>query len=229
MAPSGSAFFGARAELAATLGGGRVRCGACSPPAPPRPAGRDRGGGGLFSRDPNKGVVTVASDDTYAPDIFLKQGYCPPVQIRPGTEALVVYERGHEDDPAFVRYQGSISRDRARMPRPRPGHPVDQGRRRRPPRRPGRRAARAASPCRSASPSSKQHGGNVLLLGGVQGPGDGHRAAISADFSQVVEQVSVPGRPRRPRPHRLRRLRRGRRSRPAERSRRRLIGTAAVD
>jgi hypothetical protein len=56
----------------------------------------------------NKGLVTVQSDDTYAPDMFIAQGYCPPVQIRPGTEALTVYEKGHQDDPAYIRFQASL-------------------------------------------------------------------------------------------------------------------------
>ena len=37
-------------------------------------------------------------------------GYCPPVVLRPGTEALVIYDKGHEDDPNSVRYQASISK-----------------------------------------------------------------------------------------------------------------------
>ena len=61
--------------------------------------------GGLFGGDdPNKNVVTVASEsaDTLP-------GYCPPLEIRPGTESVVIYERNHENDPNFVRFQGSIT------------------------------------------------------------------------------------------------------------------------
>lgn len=43
-------------------------------------------------------------------DAYLQSGYCPPVTIRPGTEALTIYEKGHEDDQNFVRYQGSITK-----------------------------------------------------------------------------------------------------------------------
>ena len=46
----------------------------------------------------------------YKPTDFLATGYCPPLNIRAGTEALIVYERGHEDDPAYVRYQASIGK-----------------------------------------------------------------------------------------------------------------------
>ena len=56
----------------------------------------------------NRGLVTVQSDDSYTPDMFIAQGYCPPMQIRPGTEALTVYEKGHQDDPAYIRFQASL-------------------------------------------------------------------------------------------------------------------------
>ena len=65
------------------------------------------GGGGLFGK--KSGVVTVPSDSSYSPDIFLKAGYCPPIQIRPDTEALVLYVKGHDGEDSFVRFQGSIT------------------------------------------------------------------------------------------------------------------------
>jgi hypothetical protein len=52
---------------------------------------------------------TVDNPD-YDQDYFLKSGYCPPVQVRSGTEALIVYERGHEEEAEFIRYQGSINK-----------------------------------------------------------------------------------------------------------------------
>jgi hypothetical protein len=62
---------------------------------------------GLFGGDDaNKNVVTVASDSSLTAPIG---DYCPPLEIRPGTEAVVIYERNHEDDPNFVRFQGSIT------------------------------------------------------------------------------------------------------------------------
>jgi hypothetical protein len=48
--------------------------------------------------------------DDIPQDYFTQPAYCPPVRIRGGTEAFTVYERGHEGEPAFVRYQGSITR-----------------------------------------------------------------------------------------------------------------------
>lgn len=46
----------------------------------------------------------------YKPSDFTATGYCPPMQLRVGTESLVVYERGHDNDPAYIRYQASIGR-----------------------------------------------------------------------------------------------------------------------
>jgi len=42
--------------------------------------------------------------------IGTSDGYCPPVVIRPGTESLVIYDKGHDDDPNSVRYQASIGK-----------------------------------------------------------------------------------------------------------------------
>lgn len=48
--------------------------------------------------------------DDIPPEYFTAPAYCPLVRIRGGTEAFTVYERGHEGDPSFVRYQGSITK-----------------------------------------------------------------------------------------------------------------------
>jgi hypothetical protein len=91
------------------------------PATPPIGAARMRRSGTFFSvacgaaflaacsstGQPNRGLTTV---DELPMEMFLSQGYCPPVQIRGGTATVVVHERGHEEDPAFIRYQGSISR-----------------------------------------------------------------------------------------------------------------------
>jgi hypothetical protein len=65
-------------------------------------------GGGMFNK-PNSAVVTVPGGDSYSPDIFLKQGYCPPIQIKPETESLVLYTKGHDGDDSQIRFQGSIT------------------------------------------------------------------------------------------------------------------------
>jgi len=59
-----------------------------------------------------EGDSTPAAPDKieYQPSDFLKTGYCPPLQIRGGTETLALYERGHDNEPNFVRYQASITK-----------------------------------------------------------------------------------------------------------------------
>ncbi len=55
-------------------------------------------------------VAAPAGTTVYAGIAVAQQGYCPPVQIRAGTEALVIYDKGHEGDPNSVRYQASIGK-----------------------------------------------------------------------------------------------------------------------
>lgn len=62
-----------------------------------------RDGGGLVAGGTDaKPDVTVAD--------FAKSTFCPPVEIRAGTEAMTVYERGREDERDYVRYQASIAK-----------------------------------------------------------------------------------------------------------------------
>ena len=75
--------------------------------------GGSGGGGGLSGlfgggTNTNAGVVTIQNPKLDA-NYFAKTGYCPPVQILPGTESMVIYEKGHDGDAAFVRTQGSIA------------------------------------------------------------------------------------------------------------------------
>jgi hypothetical protein len=37
-----------------------------------------------------------------------KPPYCPPLNIRAGTEAISLYDKGHDADPQYVRFVGSI-------------------------------------------------------------------------------------------------------------------------
>jgi hypothetical protein len=55
-------------------------------------------------------VAAPAGTTVYAGIAVQDQGYCPPVQIRDGTEALVIYDKGHDGDPNSIRYQASISK-----------------------------------------------------------------------------------------------------------------------
>ena len=72
------------------------------------------GGGPKASANPaasgNQGVVIVQSGANIDPNYFLKSGYCPPVQVLPGTEALVSYEKGHDGEADYIRSQASIDK-----------------------------------------------------------------------------------------------------------------------
>ena len=41
---------------------------------------------------------------------FTKDTYCPPLNIRAGTEAMSLYDKGHDADPDYVRFVGSIGK-----------------------------------------------------------------------------------------------------------------------
>lgn len=41
---------------------------------------------------------------------FTKTKFCPPLEIRPTTEAMTIYERGKDKEPGNVRYQASITK-----------------------------------------------------------------------------------------------------------------------
>jgi hypothetical protein len=43
-------------------------------------------------------------------DYFSQSTYCPRIEIRGGTEAMAFYEKGHDGDPAFIKYQASIGK-----------------------------------------------------------------------------------------------------------------------
>jgi hypothetical protein len=69
---------------------------------------------GAASGTPDASGKTVSAGSsqggTYDPSLFLATGYCPPVEVRVGTEALPIYERGHDGDDAWIRFQGSITK-----------------------------------------------------------------------------------------------------------------------
>src|ERR1700693_3712289 len=48
----------------------------------------------------------------HAPDFpqGAASSYCPPVNIRAGTEAMSLYDKGHDADPEYVRFLGSIAK-----------------------------------------------------------------------------------------------------------------------
>jgi hypothetical protein len=146
---------------------------------------------GFFGpKNPYKGVTVVREDNTYDPSLFVRQGYCPPVQVRAGTESFVSYERKHEDDPLYIRYQGAIS-DTARECQ----GGIDQltvkiGIAGRIVGGPKVKAGPVAMPLRVAV--VKQHGGTVVYSKAFKLSGSLAAPAFSSDFRQVVDNVTFP-------------------------------------
>jgi hypothetical protein len=56
------------------------------------------------------GTGGAPAEKQYTMADFTKSTYCPPLQLRPGTEAMTIYERGHDGEPNFVRQQASITK-----------------------------------------------------------------------------------------------------------------------
>jgi hypothetical protein len=97
------AKFGYRLKIAATIAGilgAATILSAC--------ASSDDGGGGVAGKFFGSNQSDKPTD--IPADYFKRRGFCPPIRIRGGTQALTVYERGHEAEPAYVRYQASITK-----------------------------------------------------------------------------------------------------------------------
>ncbi|MEX0853054.1 MAG: hypothetical protein WD036_07205 [Bauldia sp.] len=141
----------------------------------------------LFGGGVGKGVITVENPD-YDPDFFLKSGYCPPVEIRAGTEALVKYEPDHEGEQPYVQHQGSITKtarechaiaaDTLTIKLGVAGRVVAG---------PKGGAGEVVLPLRVAV--VKQHGGTVLYTEEFKVPVTVAAPAFSANFSQVIDDI----------------------------------------
>ncbi|MCR4281587.1 MAG: hypothetical protein NUV72_00935 [Bauldia sp.] len=187
--PCGSAFLGARARTIASLAVALLSAALVASCASTTDGSGSKPGG-LFARDPNKNVVTVANDDSTSIEAYIQQGYCPPVQVRPGTEALVIYDRGHEDDPAFIRYQGSIGQTaRECHPDGTGGLSIKVGIAGRLTAGPKGGAGSATLPIRVAV--VKQHGNTVFYSQVFKVPVTVVAPQFSGDFAEVADQINV--------------------------------------
>lgn len=136
-----------------------------------------------------KGVIVVGENEIPM-EMFLSQGYCPPVQIRPGTEVLLVHERGQEERPEFVRYQASIA-SMARECQVLGPQTLSM--------KVGIKGRLTAGP--KGGPGSttlpmrvavvKQEGGAVLFSQAVNVPVTIAAPSYSAEFAQVVENITL--------------------------------------
>lgn len=180
----GGRFRGAIAGLAASCACAGLLA-ACS-----STGGGDRAslGDRVFGPRIDKGSVIVVDGQEYDADFFLKSGYCPPVEIRPGTEVLVFYERQHEGEPDFVTFQGAISKT-ARQCNPPDADTmaIKLGVAGRIVAGPKGGAGEVTLPLRIAV--VKQHGGNVLYTQEFRVPVTVTGPEFGANFSQVFDQV----------------------------------------
>lgn len=155
------------------------------------------GGGGLgnfFKPDPNRGIVQVQTEQTLPTEIFLKQGYCPPVQIRPGTEAFVVHERGEEETDQNIRFQASIAQTARECSALGPDTlSIKVGIRGRIAAGPKGGEGGVTVPLRVAV--VKQHGGTVLFSQAYPVAVTLAAPQYASDFQQVIEQVNVQLQP----------------------------------
>lgn len=136
-----------------------------------------------------RGVITVGNDELPM-EMFLSQGYCPPVQIRAGTEAMMVYEKGQEERPEFVRYQGSITTTarECRVLGPQTLS-IKVGIKGRLTAGPKGGPGSATLPLRVAV--IKQEGSVVLFSQAVNVPVSINAPSYSAEFAQVVDNVTL--------------------------------------
>src|SRR5581483_10940259 len=70
-------------------------------------------GGGAISAAPvvdTSGPTEKSGKPVLTAADFTKDTYCPPVYIRAGTEAMSLYDKGHDADPDYVRFLGSIGK-----------------------------------------------------------------------------------------------------------------------
>lgn len=120
---------------------------------------------------------------------FKRAAYCPPVQIRGGTEALTIYERGHDSEPDFVQHQASITRTARECSSTAEGISIKLGIAGRVVAGPKGGPANLAMPVRIVV---SKEGGDVLYSELYKMPVTIVPPNLSSDFSQVFQEVSVP-------------------------------------
>jgi hypothetical protein len=145
-------------------------------------------GGGTMSKI-SDGFFGTNRPDDIPQDYFTRPAYCPPVQIRGGTQAFVVYERGHDLEPEFVRHQASITKTARECSRTADGLAIKIGVGGRVVAGPKGGPGTVTMPIRVVV--SKQSGG-VLYSELFKVPVDIAPPDLGSDFSKVVDNVAVP-------------------------------------
>jgi hypothetical protein len=136
--------------------------------------------GGFFGKD---------RPDDIPQEYFTRPGYCPPIQIKGGTQAYIVYERGHDLDPLFVSHQASITKTARECVKTADGLAIKVGVAGRALAGPKGGPGTLTLPIRVVV--SKQSGG-VLYSELFKVPVDIAPPDLGTDFSKVVDNVAVP-------------------------------------
>jgi hypothetical protein len=152
------------------------------------------GSGSALFQSATIGGKPVGSGKTakkvYTAEDFTPDVYCPPLQLRTGTESLPIYERGHDGDQDYVRFQAAINKTARQCAMNGDTLTIKIGVEGRVVAGPKGGAGTIPLPLRVAV--VKQMGGKGPLYSKlfklpvtVSGP------TFGADFSQVIENVSV--------------------------------------
>ena len=149
------------------------------------------GGGGGISRLFGGGATSESPD--FQPEDFLRPAYCPPVEVRIGTGTLEIFERGQEEseDRNQIRYLASIGRTARECSTPVTGTmAVKLGVSGRVVAGPKGGPGQAALPVRVAV--IRQSDNSVLYSELFSVAVSLAAPSFSADYSQVINQVSFP-------------------------------------
>jgi hypothetical protein len=121
---------------------------------------------------------------------FAADVYCPPLNLRSGTEALPVYERGHDGEQDYVRFQAAINKTARQCSMSGDTLTLKIGIEGRLVAGPKGGAGTMSLPVRVAV--VKQLGGKGPLYSRLfKVPVTVSAPTFSADFSQVIDNVSV--------------------------------------
>ncbi len=149
------------------------------------------GGGGGGISNLFGGRSNSAQELDFDPDVFLRPGYCPPVDIRIGAETLRVYVRGQEENQDQIRYQASIGKTARECSMPAAGTmAVKLGVGGRVVAGPKGGPGSVELPLRVAVIRQSDNGGLFTELFRV--PVALAAPSYSANFSQVINQISFP-------------------------------------
>ncbi|MEO8669512.1 MAG: hypothetical protein ABI399_13410 [Bauldia sp.] len=104
----GRGLSGSAARLAATLGAAALLAGFLAACTSSGDSGGESGTSNFLKMLKTGGADTRT--DAVSEAYLAQSSYCPTIQIRGGAEALSFYEKGHDGDPAYVRYLASVGK-----------------------------------------------------------------------------------------------------------------------